>query len=363
MTVKGKDGMETFRTILSIVLHFETSWISTNCGPCGTKGNEEPNDDKIPLIDRTVAHCVRAVRKGKQEAASSNEADFAASLEKPEEEAKITQLRIMSGLTCLILIFLKHMPFLQPDCAYALTLFAAWDDILWNEFNLARPSPRKQTKRRMTLMVFIVETALAEKFWLKESAMAFEDMHPDANGNLQPWSSLQLVDVLRNLQPSVTVEAIALAWSHGIDYANATCAHVFHATTLLAQIHGSKLDFKTFVDARSTSANPPTPSGAAGPSGSSDVLRAQNGLTAPDDDRVRRMEQGAARAADGTAVTTAVATQSMMSNDKFKTRESIKKLHDVLAKERLCRNTVSKRLQENPELAGDARNRRSKAEV
>ena len=34
----------------------------TNFGPCGLKGDQEPNDDRMPLIDRSIAHCVRAVK-------------------------------------------------------------------------------------------------------------------------------------------------------------------------------------------------------------------------------------------------------------------------------------------------------------
>ena len=113
----------------------------------------------------------------------------------------------------MILMFIKHLPFCQPDTAFALTLFSAFDDMLWNEYNIPRPSPRKQTSGAWS-SVLTIEAALADKFFLKESAIAYEDMHPDENGFLRPFDMGQLVDVIRSLQQSMSPEIIINAWSH-----------------------------------------------------------------------------------------------------------------------------------------------------
>ena len=225
----GRNGQEQWGTQILLTIHYESHWISTNLGPCGIKGNEEPTDNRMALIDRAIAHCVRAVST---DASSFNEEDFNKMFSDPAFLIKLDKFRVMTGLVASILMFIKHIPFAQPDTAYALTLFSAWDKMVCDEFNLARPTPRKQTKRRMTLMALAVEGALAKKIFIRESAAHYPDMHPDEDGMLEPYSVNQLVDVIRGLQEAMDFEIILNAWSHGLDYSPATSAHVFHVKTL-----------------------------------------------------------------------------------------------------------------------------------
>ncbi len=402
--VKLSNGSEMYKTSLINTIHYETHWISTNCGPCGIKGDQEPSDDRTPLIDRSISHCVRAV---KSKAVAFSESDFESALSDKKMRAHLTRFRIMSGLTCMILMFIKHLPFCQPDCAFALTLFSAFDDMLWNEYNIPRPSPRKQTKRRMVLMVLTIEAALADKFFLKESAIAYKDMHPDENGFLRPFDMEQLVDVIRSLQQSMSPEVIVNAWSHALDYSPFTSAHVFHVKTLLSQIHGSELDMKTFpVPEDDPGAPPPPPPSQPPPPPPPPqpppppprevaILCANNGLSdqfPPDkaqrdgdeDDDVSmatepppEIDLGGFEELDSTAEEMHAADQEsdrsevahdvhdrpvttskhalpvgIMDSNVVLTRRSIGELSQRMAKQRLYRNRVSKRLLEQPDLAG-----------
>ena len=247
----GRNGQEQWGTQILCTIHYESHWISTNVGPCGIKGNEEPTDNRIALIDRTIAHCVRAVST---DASSFNEEDFNKLFSDPNFLVKLDKFRVMTGLVATILMFIKHIPFEHPDTAYALTLFSAWDQMVCNEYNLSRPTSRKATKRRMTLMALTVEGALAKKIFIRESAAHYKDMHPDEDDMLAPYHVDQLVDIVRGLQEAMDFEIILNAWSHGLDYSPATSAHVFHVKTLLAQLHGCELDLKVMSDPLPTAA-------------------------------------------------------------------------------------------------------------
>tara|TARA_B110001452_G_scaffold138332_1_gene115006 strand:- start:10844 stop:14425 length:3582 start_codon:yes stop_codon:yes gene_type:complete len=327
-----------------------------------------------------------------------SEEDFEAKLSKPDMRAHLIRFRIMSGLTCMVLMFIKHLPFCQPDTAFALTLFSAFDDMLWNEYNIPRPSPRKQTKRRMVLMVLTIEAALADKFFLKESAIAYEDMHPDENGLLRPFDMSQLVDVIRSLQQSMSPEIIINAWSHALDYSPFTSAHVFHVKTLLAQIHGSELDMKTFPVTEPAAPLQPQPQPQP-PTGEPSIQCANNGLndglddqfgsaeTHPQEEEDVSMEpesaapqppqpapqpapqpppeepwsapsadhlSGVAHDVHGRPVTTPAHALpvGIMNSNVVLTRRSISELSQRMARQRQYRNCVSRRLLEEPDLAG-----------
>jgi hypothetical protein len=172
--------------------------------------------------------------------------DFDALKASPEVKAMINQIRVCSCLIAFVLIFIKEIPHCRPDTSFASMLTNRWDTILWNEYNLPRPSKRKRIKRRMMFELFAVESAVAEKFFLEETAVAYADMRPKADGTLSGYCVDQLVDVIRALQRCLDHETILNAWSHSLDHSPATSSHVFQMKTVLAQIHGSKLDHKTF---------------------------------------------------------------------------------------------------------------------
>lgn len=117
----------------------------------------------------------------------------------------------------------------------------------------------------MMFELFAVESAVAEKFFLEESAVAYEDMRPNADGTLSAFCIDQLVDVIRALQRCLDHETILNAWSHNLDHSPPTSAHVFQMKTVLSQLHGSGLDCHTFEGALPPS-NAASAGGGAGPS-------------------------------------------------------------------------------------------------
>ena len=172
--------------------------------------------------------------------------DFDALKASPETKAMINQIRVCSCLIAFVLIYIKEIPHCRPDTSFATKLSKKWDTILWNEYNLPRPSMRKGIKRRMMFELFAVEAAVVEKFFLEETAVAYEDMRPKPDGTLSGYCVDQLVDVIRALQRCLDHETILNAWSHSLDHSPATSSHVFQMKTVLAQMHGSGLDHSTF---------------------------------------------------------------------------------------------------------------------
>ena len=243
-TVKtmGTNGLESFTTIHLETLHFESHMMSTNCGPLGIKSDVEPGTNRAALSDRSVAHVVHAA-----DDAGQNKSDGEFSLESASDNVReqVNRLRVVSCLMAYVLVFIKHLPHCQPNITYARELTNKWDDIQNDEFNLPRPSRRKKLKRKMMFNVFATESAIVEKFLWKHTAVDFKDMLPDANGNLSGFCIDQLVDVIRSLQRCLDHETILNAWSHNLDHSPPTTSHVFQMKTVLSQLHGADLDFRT----------------------------------------------------------------------------------------------------------------------
>jgi len=233
-TVKtmGTNGLESFTTVHIETLHFETHMMATNCGPLGVKQDVELATNREALVDRSFAQIVHA--------ADSNGGDDEFDYEKASIAVKeqINRIRVISCLIAYVLVFIKHLPHCQPNLAYARELTNKWDDIQYEEFNLPKPSRRKKIKRRMMFKLFAAESATVEKFMYKHTAIDFEDMLPDENGNLSAFVIDQLVDVIRSLQRCLDFETILNAWSHNLDHSPPTSSHFFQMKTALAQLHG-----------------------------------------------------------------------------------------------------------------------------
>jgi len=213
----------------------------------------------------------------------------------------------------------------------------------------------------MMFELFATEAAVAEKFFLEESAVAYADMRPNADGTLSAFCIEQLVDVIRALQRCLDHETILNAWSHSLDHSPPTCAHVFQMKTVLAQLHGSGLDHHTFVG----SLAPNRPTGQAPPNAGAGQGRPAppSNLGDPNDaelcahmDRVEGPEPPpdlagtseddplmSPKAADGTPVCTTLQTVSMMQNGM--TRRDCGKLAEKLELQRQMRAEYSRRLE------------------
>ena len=238
----GEGGLESFTTVVLDSLHYESHLICTNCGPLGLKADVEPNTNRAALSDRSWAHIVHSTDDHE-----TGDVDFDVESCSEALKAQINRYRVCACLVAYVLIFTKHIPACKPNLAYASMLCNKWNEILWLEYNLPRPSKRKKIKLRMMLELFAVESAVFEKFMISESAVDFADMRPDANGNMSPFCIAQLVDVVRSLQRCLDHEVILNAWSHSLDHSPATSSHVFQMKTVLAQLHGAELDRRVLV--------------------------------------------------------------------------------------------------------------------
>jgi len=236
----SSNGLETFTTIHIETLHYESYLMSTNCGPLGLKADTEPSTNRAALSDRSWAHVVHAAEDD-----GATDADFDINKCSVETKKHVNRIRVISCLMGYTLCFIKHIPHCRPNLTYANQLTDQWDTILVNEFNLPRPTKRKKIKRRMLFELFAVEAAVVEKFLFRHTAIDFPDMLPDENGLLQGFTIDSLVDVVRSLQRCLDHEKILNAWSHNLDHSPPTSSHVFQMKTVLAQLHGADLDFRT----------------------------------------------------------------------------------------------------------------------
>jgi len=280
--------------------------------------------------------------------AQTADVDFDALKASPEVKGMINQLRVCSCLIAYVLIFIKHIPHCRPNLAFASLLTNKWDTILCNEYNLPRPSKRKRIKRRMMFELFAVESAVAEKFFLEESAVAYQDMRPNADGTLSAFCIDQLVDVIRALQRCVDHETIVNAWSHNLDHSPPTSAHVFQMKTVLSQLHGSGLDCHTFEGALPP---PPQPAAAQHDDFNDDeVVAACERAERENADRRRAMLHGTGENdplvpptdVNGTPVSTTLKTKPMMQDGL--TRAGCAMLSTSLAQQRGLRAEYSRRL-------------------
>jgi hypothetical protein len=200
-------GADSFQTQMLYTIHYESHVASTNCGVLGLKSSEDPTTTRLALSDRSFAHVVHPYNESPDGDAASGNSEFRTLSRCEEVQRSLNKLRVVSCLTAFVLIFIKHIPQYQPDFTFATNLCSKFDDILWNEYNLPKPSRRKLTKRRMLLQLFAVESAVVQKFVFQDFAMDYKDMVPNADGSINPFSVDQLVDVVVGLQRCLDHEA------------------------------------------------------------------------------------------------------------------------------------------------------------
>jgi len=232
----GANGLESWTTVVLDSLHYESHLICTNCGPLGLRGdNVEPSTNRTALTDRSWAHIVHSAEDDDE----TGDVEFDLQTATDEVKQQVNRYRVNACLVAYVLIYIKHIPSCRPNLTYAHMLCNKWYDILWVEYNVPKPTKRKKIKLRMLLELFATESAVFEKFMLRESGLDFDDMRPDENGNLNPFCIEQLTDVVRSLQRCVDLEVIHNAWSHSLDHSPATTSHRFQMMSELAGIHGS----------------------------------------------------------------------------------------------------------------------------
>ena len=234
----GENGIESWTTVVLDSLHYESHLICTNCGPLGIRGDSEPSTNRTALTDRSWAHIVHAA----EDEDETGDQDFDLQTATDDVKQQVNRYRVNACLVAYVLIYIKHIPSCRPNLTYALMLCNKWYEILDREYNVPKPSKRKKIKLRMLLELFATESAVFEKFMMRESGVDFADMRPDENGHLSPFCIEQLTDVVRSLQRCVDWEVIHTAWSHSLDHSPATSAHRFQMMSELAGMHGSVPD-------------------------------------------------------------------------------------------------------------------------
>lgn len=240
--VMGENGMESWTTVVLDSLHYESYLICTNCGPLGLKGDhQEPSTNRAALTDRTWAHIVHSA----EDDDDTGDVEFDIQSLTDEVKQQVNRYRVCACLVAYVLIYIKHIPSCRPNLTYANMLTNKWYDIQWNEYNVQKPTKRKKIKLRMLMELFATESAVFEKFILRESGVDFVDMCPGEDGYLAPFCIEQLTDVVRSLQRCVDFEVIHTAWSHSHDHSPMTSAHRFQMMTELAGLHGTEMERST----------------------------------------------------------------------------------------------------------------------
>ena len=159
--VMGEGGAESFTTVVLTSLHYESHLMATNCGPLGLKADVEPVDQPRGALGPLVG----AHRALERTTTRRGDVDFdVQNVLRGRQARRSTGTACCSCLVAYVLIFIKHIPACQPNLTYANLLCNKWDEILWTEYNLPRPSKRKKIKLRMMLELFAAESAVFEKF-------------------------------------------------------------------------------------------------------------------------------------------------------------------------------------------------------
>jgi len=237
-------GGETFATVALSTHHLETTVICTNSGMALSKSDTEPDDQRVPLLDR----CHSTYVFSSQNAKAISDAEFLGSLEDADTKADLVRFRLVTSLSCLLLMLLKNNSFLLPDTAYAEAVMTRLDAMVCRDFNLPIPTARKRAKRSFTLRSLFVEHAVIAHVWCKEGvAVNAKGLAPLPDGTLPPFEPTQLLPIVRGLQRFVTLEIILLAWNHALNYSTATSSSMLNMRTTLAQYVGSAIDHRVSV--------------------------------------------------------------------------------------------------------------------
>lgn len=232
VSTKGSDGVETNRTFKLMNHHLETHVACTNFGPTFTKGEEVPSEVKTALIDRSIALFVRTLGSKPR-----LDAEFKAHQTNPEVKRKTSAFRTLVSLMGITLMAIRKVPFWAPDMALAQKMWDEWDAGPYGinqGHGLPKPSPRKNVKRLQNCITMCVLNAVAEVFFLKQTACQFACSQLDADGRPKPFDVTMLYEVIKRLQPSP--EIIHHAWSMSLEYSIGTSMLGFAGMTVMTDI-------------------------------------------------------------------------------------------------------------------------------
>lgn len=249
---KKRDGTKGWKTEISFTLHFETWVIATNCGVLLMKGGGEPSDNRYPMCDRMHVYVATPVSNAEATNTSGTQSGGdSVRMQRLNDRKRI--YRIISGLTGISMMLIKHMNALQPtNEQWAVNIMSELDEMLVREVpNTALPTPRRNDLRMMTLLQKCVERTTVEKFYIAEGCVDYPDISPQSEvaaqeHHIPPWDILQLTDVVASLW--YTWEDVLGAWSCGLEYNSTTSAVTWHVMTMVAMAHGVHLGDRHAVE-------------------------------------------------------------------------------------------------------------------
>jgi hypothetical protein len=190
--------------------------------------NGDPSDTKFAMIDRSIAHLIRSVAKS-----SHTEPEFKAHLATPAVQQRLSKFRMLVCLTGAVRLLIKNVPMLQPSTAYANKVFDHFDEMVQNEYNLPKRSPRKTLKREENLLTMACMNAVSKVYMFQQTAVFTEYGRLDERGEPQTFRWAHLAELVRNLV--ATPEMVLVAWSQSLDYNIGTAPHMVAAMTAICE--------------------------------------------------------------------------------------------------------------------------------
>lgn len=251
--VQGLTG-EEFKTDQIIVVREEKEFYNFNGGPSATPAGREPSEARMALLDRTGCHIIFAAEDKEQ----MSDEDFQAHLRKTEVRMTTNKFRLIWSVTAFINMYIRNAHAFQPDISYAKRLCREWDEMLSKHYGQPTPDKRKVDKRNQQLLAAAVEAAVAEAFMTEESAANIPEMIPNEKGELAPFEIEQLVPIIKNAQRCLDFEVILNIWSHSLNWTFATTDYAQEMKTVLAMMHGHKLDCCKLTDKNESDSGAPS---------------------------------------------------------------------------------------------------------
>ena len=229
--VKSDDGLEGHATATFRTWVWRVMAMGSNGGGGYSKGDEEPSNKKLALINRSQAVHVRT-----HEGRSRLPSEFETHQARPQVQRRRTALRQMINISLLARMMMLNQAHLRPDMTVAQRLWQVWDKALVEKFGLVGIQRRRNDKRTEDCVTASVWTAVWEVFGYKQTSVLFPEVSKrDAKGNLPRFHPRQLYYVFQVLQP--THEMIQDAWTRNLELSISTSRTGTNVMSMLAEAH------------------------------------------------------------------------------------------------------------------------------
>lgn len=236
MPARGSDGLETHRSVKLVTPHRSSHCVLTNEGILFAHGSSgRPSSSKEALLDRCILTNVRTI-KTRNHTGTELEEHFS----HPEAGRRMRIFRVLTCLAALLRMLIFRCPHLRPDTAYAQRCFDLFDERLYKNYGLPKPTSRRNGKRLENLVTLCCLHAAYTVFCNAQTAANFAMSAPNEQyPNGQPFDIRQLKQCIALLVP--TPEMISFAWSFGLEYSMTTSMLGTTALTVLSECAGREI--------------------------------------------------------------------------------------------------------------------------